>query len=136
MAGSVIPKEVKAELADLLMTGTWKVALLDNGFTYATGTHVNYTDVVGDELAAAGNYTTGGETMTGVARSYVDTTNVKIDADDAQWTTATFTARYACVYSTTAPYKIRAIYDFGGDKSVTGGTFTIQWNSSGLIKIS
>lgn len=133
---SVIPKELKKEWADSLTAETWKVALLSNAFTYVSGTHVNYTDVTGNELAAGGGYSTGGATMSGKVAAYVDTTNANIDASDTQWTSATFTARYACVYNAASPFKIRAIYDFGADYTVTGGTFTIQWNAGGLVKIS
>ena len=80
-------------------------------------------------------YTAGGATLTGRAITYVETENIKFDADDTSWTTATFTATYAIVYNTVTS-KIRGRYVLGGSIPVTGGTFTIQWNSGGLIKIS
>ena len=134
---NVIPKEVKKERADAFVAETWKACLLTNAFVYVTGTYVTYADLLasGTEVVGTG-YTAGGATVANKASSYVDTTNVKLDADDTAWTTATFAAvRYVAVYETTGG-KIRAIYDFGADKSVTSGTFTEEWSSSGLIKIS
>jgi len=129
---SSIPKEVKKEVVDTWIAETWKVALfttLQTASLYSSCTN----EVVGT------GYTAGGATVTksdwGVGSDYVDTTNAKIDATDSTWTSATFTARCAVVYNTTTS-KIRAIYDFAADKVVTGGTFTIQWNAGGLIKIS
>ena len=131
---SVIPKEVKLEIVTRWLPATeatWKVALLTNAFVYASGTHVLYADVSANEVVGTG-YTAGGATLSGRAVAY-DGTNAYLSATNSQWTTATFTARYAVVYETSGG-KIRAIYDFL-DKTVTGGTFTIQWNASGLIKI-
>ena len=135
---SVIPREVKKEIIDGYIAETWKVALLTNAFTYVSGTHILYANLT-NEVASSAWYTTGGNAVTksawGAGSGYVDTTNAMLDATDVQWTGATFTARYAAVYETTGG-KIRAIYDFAADKTVTGGTFTIQWSANGLIKIS
>jgi hypothetical protein len=137
---SVIPKEVKKEIIDGYIAETWKVCLLTNAFVYATGTHVTYANLLatGAEVVGTG-YTAAGAAVTksawGAGSGYVDTTNAMIDATDVAWISATFTARYAAVYNTTTD-RIRAIYDFAADKTVTGGTFTIQWSASGLIKIS
>lgn len=131
---NVIPKEVKKEIIDGYVAETWKVALLTNAFTYATGTHVSYSDLT-NEVVGTG-YTAGGATVAGKAGAYVDTTNQSLDATDVAWTTATFAnVRYAAVYNATSG-RIRAIYDLGADYSVTAGTFTLQWSASGLIKVS
>lgn len=131
---NVIPKEVKKEIIDGYVAETWKACLLSNLFTYATGTHVSYSDLT-NEIAGTG-YTAGGATVAGKVGAYVDTTNQFLNATDVAWTGATFAnARYVAVYNTVSG-KIRAIYDFGADKSVTSGTFTVQWSGSGLIKIS
>ena len=130
---NTIPKQVKKEIADAWVAETWKVCLLTNAFTYNSTTHVLYTDLTNEVIGVG--YTAGGATVTGKASSY-DSTNVLVDAVDTPWSAATLVdVRYAVVYNAASPYKIRAIYDFGADKSVTIGTFTIQWNASGLIKI-
>ena len=132
---NVIPKEVKKERVDAFVAETWKACLLTNGFTYVSdGTYVTYSDL--DNEVVGPGYTAGGATVANKASSYVDTTNVKLSADDTAWTTATLAlVRYVAVYETTGG-KIRAIYDFGADKSVTTGAFTVEWSSNGLIKIS
>ena len=134
---NVIPKEVKKERIDAFVAETWRAVLLTNAFTYVTGTHVTYADLLasGAEVVGTG-YTAAGALVADKAMTYVDTTNAKLAATDTAWTTATFAAvRYVAVYETTGGL-IRAIYDFGADKSVTSGTFTVEWNSSGLMKIS
>ncbi len=134
---SRIPKEVKLEIVTRWLPATeptWKVALFLSTSNCNTDGVLLYSACT-NEVASGGGYTTAGETLTGRAVAYIETTNARIDADDTPWTSATFTARYAVVYET-ATSKIRAVYDFLADKSVTGGTFTIQWNASGLCKIS
>ena len=135
---SVIPREVKKEKVDLWIAETWRACLLTNAFTYVSGTHVLYSDLT-NEVPNGNGYTTGGALVVrspwGVDSGYTGT-DAKIDAADTSWSGATFaTVRFAVVYETTGK-KIRAIYEFDGDKSVTSGTFTIQWNAGGLIKIS
>jgi hypothetical protein len=137
---NVIPKEVKKEIIDGYIAETWKVCLLNATFAYVTGTHITYADLLasGKEVVGTG-YTAAGQTVTksawGAGSSYVDTTNAMLDATDSSWATATFSAGFAAVYNTVTG-RIRAIYDFGGVKTVTTGTFTIQWSGNGLIKIS
>jgi len=133
-----IPKQVKKAFIDTWLPATepvWKVCLLDSGFTYDHATDITYDDVSSDEIAGTG-YTAEGEILTGRVTGYVDTYDCYIDADNTAWTTATFAdVRYIVVYET-AGKKIRVIYDLGTTYSVTSGTFTIQWNGGGLIKIS
>ena len=136
-----IPKEVKAEIINDPVKGwiaeTWKVAL----FTSASNclTKSLYSDCSGEVSATGTGYVTGGAIVNksawGAGSNYVDTTNAMIDATDTQWTAVTFTARYAVVYNTVTS-KIRCVKDFVSDKTVTGGTFIIQWNAGGIIKIS
>ena len=82
-------------------------------------------------------YTTGGVAL--ASKAVTEDTNSGsttagsgiFDAADPQWTSATFTARGALIYNKTlgdASSNSRgaiAILDFGGDFSVSGGTFKI-----------
>lgn len=75
-------------------------------------------------------------TLTTSAATY-DTTSdqIRIDASDAQWTSASFTARIAVVYKDTGTNSTSPLIiyvDFGGDETVSSGTFTIQWDSTGI----
>ena len=137
---NVIPKEAKKEIIDGYIAETWKVCLLTNVFAYVTGTYITYADLLASGTEVVGtNYTAGGNTVSksewGAGSGYVDTTNAMLDATDVPWTIATITARYAATYETTGG-KIRGIYDFGEDKVVVAGSFTIQWNAQGLMKIA
>lgn len=136
MASAVV-KQVKKGTIDDWLAETWKVCLLSNAFTYNSNTHITYATLT-NEISGTG-YTAGGATITkrawGSGSGYVDTTNANLDANDTSWTGASFTARWAVVYNV-ADGTLRQVYDLGGDKTVTSGTFTIIWNSGGMIKIS
>ncbi len=105
---------------------TFRMALYDSTASLTAATTA-YTAT--GELAAAGGYTPGGEVMT-MAVSTAATANgtvVIVDFTDVSWAAATFTARGALVYDDTAAGNPAvAVIDFGGDKTVTAGTFTVQ----------
>ena len=132
-----IPKLVKKDIVDGFAAETLYACLLTNAFPNTAGAYDLYADLSAWELADGNGYSTGGKAITGAAGSYVDTVNGKLDADDTPWPASTFAAvRYVVVYNFLATKKIRGIYKFNADKSVTSGTFTVEWNSSGLMKIS
>ena len=76
-------------------------------------------------------YTTGGATLTNIDVT-LDSDTAVCDFANESWTSATFTARGLLLYNTTAitgfttNRSILAI-NFGGDKTVTSGTFTIEF---------
>ena len=76
-------------------------------------------------------YTGGGNTLTNIDPT-LDSDTAVCDFADTNWTSATFTARGLLLYNTTAitgfttNRSILAI-NFGGDKTVTSGTFTIEF---------
>jgi hypothetical protein len=117
---------------------SFKICLLDDGHT-PDATDSGYADVSADELASGNGYTTGGETLTTVVWDRTGGT-VKFDADNAQWTSATFTARYAVIYDDTVTTPtadpLVCLIDFGANKQVSSGTFTIEFNSSGIITLA
>ena len=89
-------------------------------------------------------YTEGGKalTNTGVAKSTVTSYT---DFSDVSWTSASFTARGCLLWNSssisglTAKAAVCSI-DFGGDKTVSSGTFTIQFPtndaSDAIIRIT
>ena len=134
----IIPKEVKEEIVNGWLAEQWKACLLTNAFTYVSGTHVFYTDLTNE--ATGSGYIAGGKDVVKLpwaGGSGFSGDNAFIDAEDIAWSSATLSnVRYVVVYeNTTASKKIRAIYQFTGDKSVTNGTMTILWNASGLLRI-
>ncbi len=86
--------------------------------------------ITSNEVANGNGYTTGGNALASKAVTENSTSGV-FDAADPEWTSATFTARGALIYNKTlgdASSNARgaiAILDFGGDFSVSGGTFRI-----------
>jgi hypothetical protein len=86
--------------------------------------------ITSGEVASGNGYTTGGNALASKAVTENSTSGV-FDADDPEWTSATFTARGALIYNKTlgdASSNARgaiAVLDFGGDFTVAGGTFKI-----------
>jgi hypothetical protein len=117
-------------------TDTLKVSLHTSAYTPAETTHDFFNDVT-SEISGTG-YTTGGQTLT--STTVTSSSNVvSLDAADASWTSASFTARYAVVRkdtgnSSTSP--LIAYVDFGGDETVSSGTFSIVWDSTGVATIT
>ena len=124
---NLMNKEVDLE-ADVI-----KVILLDNSHTFTAGNDV-LGDVSANELSSGSGYTTGGNTLASKAVTQAVTT--KWDAADRDWTTATFTAYHAVIYDTSVTDNLIASIDFGGAKAVVAGTFTIQWDSAGIITLA
>lgn len=114
---------------------TIKTGLTTSSYTPAQDTHDFYNDIT-NELTTTGGYTAGGVALTTSAPTYTAGTNtMSLDASDAQWTSASFTARYGFVYkdtgtSSTSPLLV--YIDFGADQTVSSGTFTLQWDSQGV----
>ena len=86
--------------------------------------------ITSGQVANGGGYTTGGVALADKAVTENSTSGC-FDATDPEWTSATFTARGALIYNKTlgdASSNARgaiAILDFGGDFTVSGGTFKI-----------
>jgi hypothetical protein len=103
---------------------TFKIALYDNSATLTAASTVYTTS---GELAAAGGYTTAGQTLaTNVQPASTGTTAFWSWTTNPQWTSATFTAYGALIYNSTSGNRACAVLDFGGAKPVSAGTFTIQ----------
>ena len=89
-------------------------------------------------------YSSGGNTLTNIDVA-LDSDTAVCDFSNSSWTSATFTARGLLLYNTTAitgfttNRSILAI-NFGGDKTVTSGTFTIEFPaaaaSTAIIQIA
>ena len=109
------------------------VILLDNSHAF-NAAHNNLTDVSANELAAAGGYTQQDKELAGKAVTQAATT--KWDGTDVQWAAATFSAWHAVLYDETASDDLIASIDFGGQKTVTAGTFKIQWHANGIITLA
>ena len=69
-------------------------------------------------------YSAGGVALTVVAPA-TDGTSAIVDFNDPSWTSASFTANGALVYNSSKSNKAVAAFAFGGDQTVSSGTFTI-----------
>lgn len=116
-----------------LEADTIKVALLDSDHAF-TATHNTWSQVSSNEISGTG-YSAGGAALASKAVTQGATT--KWDATDSAWTTASFTAAHAVIYDDTMTNDdLIASIDFGGNQTVTAGTFTIQWHADGIITLT
>lgn len=76
------------------------------------------------EVPNGSGYTTGGNTLTRIDPALSGDTAV-VDFADTSWSSATFTARGALIYNSTDSNAAVVVLDFGSDRSVSSGTFTI-----------
>lgn len=137
----VIYNGFKAKIMDgsiNLGTDTIKVALVTSAYIPDQDLHVFFSSVT-NEVTGTG-YTAGGATLTTKTVTQDNIGNKGVfDADDVSWTTSTITARGAVIYKSTGvagTSPLVAYIDFGADKVSTAGTFTIQWNASGIVNLS
>jgi hypothetical protein len=102
---------------------TFKIALYTSSASLdATTTAFSTTEEVSD----SGTYSSGGGTLVSVTPTTSGTTAL-CDFADISFTSATITARGALIYNSDDSNKAVAVLDFGGDKTSTSGTFTIQF---------
>jgi hypothetical protein len=93
-----------------------------------------------DEVPTATGYTALGKTLT-ISQVPTSTgTTAFTDFDDISWTSASFSADGALIYNATNSNKSVLVLNFGGTKTVTSGTFTIQFPtadaSNAIIRIA
>ena len=105
---------------------TFKIALFtsDASLGAATTAYSTSNEITNSSGTA---YTAGGATLTSVTPAASSTTAV-CDFTDVSYTDATFTANGAMIYNDSASGDPACvIVAFGSDKTVTSGTFTIQF---------
>ena len=127
---------------------THKVALFGNGVTpdydaaasaakYGTGG----TWTTGNEVSGTG-YTAGGTALTSTTVTTPSTGVVMWDAADTAWSSATISGIYGCLIyadaltTPVADQGILAVYFGGTNYAVTSGTFTVQWHSNGIYRLT
>ena len=106
---------------------TFKLALYTNSASFTAATTA-YT--AANEVGDSGSYAAGGGTLTNVNPTTSGTTTFA-DFADISFTSATITARGALIYNSTPAHTytnpVALVLDFGADKTVTSGTFTVQF---------
>ena len=123
-------KEILSDDTHDFLADTIKIALYTSSATLGATTTAYATT---NEITGTG-YTAGGVTLT---NKVVGESGVKafLDFDDPTWTSATFTANGALIYNSTASDKAIAVLAFGGDFTVSGGTFQIVLPAAGANAI-
>lgn len=115
---------------------TFKMALYTSSATLGATTTAYTTS---NEITGTG-YTAGGNTLAVSTSPTSSGTTAFLSFTDTSWTTATFTCRGALIYNSTNSNKAVAVFDFGSDKQVVGGTFTITFptadSTSAVIRIA
>ena len=104
---------------------TFKLALYDSDASLGAGTTA-YTTSEEITNTSGSAYSAGGKALTSVTPT-LDSSTACCDFDDISWTSATFTANACLIYNTNSSDKAVCAVAFGGDKSVSSGTFTIQF---------
>ena len=115
---------------------TFKIALYTSSATLgATTTAYSVTN----EVATAGNYSAGGNTLTNITPTTSGTTAFT-DFADTTWSASTITANGALIYNSNASNASTVVLAFGSDKSSSSGDFTIVFPtadaSSAIIRIA
>tara|TARA_R110000787_G_scaffold274411_1_gene382342 strand:- start:428 stop:847 length:420 start_codon:yes stop_codon:yes gene_type:complete len=101
-------------------TDTIKIALFTSSATLSAATTAYAAT---NEVSGTG-YSAGGVALTSPSIATSGTT-YWVDFADPTWTSASFTANGALIYNSSATNKAIAVLAFGGDFTVTSGTFTI-----------
>lgn len=122
-----------------LDTDSFKVMLLTSAYTPDQDLHDFRNDVEAAEVSSA-NYTAGGTAVTlGVSTDAV-TNEIRVTVSDAAWTNVTFTARYAVIYKArggaSSADELLAYVDFGVNETVSGGNFTVDFDTTASLKIT
>ena len=114
---------------------SFKIALYTSSATLGASTTAYSTS---NEISGTG-YTAGGAALTSVT-PVLDSSTAVCDFADVSFTSASFTANGCLIYNDDQSDKAVAVIAFGGDKTVSSGTFTIQFPtadaSNAIIRIA
>ncbi|MDC1109722.1 hypothetical protein OAS30_00700 [Candidatus Pelagibacter sp.] len=118
---------------------TFNIALYDSDASLGAGTTA-YTTSEEISNTSGSAYSAKGKALTSVTPVASSTTAV-CDFSDISWTSASFTARGCMIFNDSASGDPSVCcIDFGGDKTATNGTFTIQFptadSSDAIIRIA
>jgi hypothetical protein len=133
-------KEILEGIHDLESGGdTFKLALYEDTANLSAATTAYPGDSTGDQVSDSGQYVQGGGVLTSQQTS-LDTGVAIVDFADLSFTGVTLTAQGALIYNTSESNKAVAVLNFGGNKTATAGTFTIQFpdfnSTSAILRIS
>jgi VCBS repeat-containing protein len=116
---------------------TFKLALYTSSASLDENTTAYTTS---NEVASAGNYSAGGNTLT-VSVTPTNTGNIAfLSFANTSWANATITANGALIYNANLSNAAVAVLAFGGDKTSTNGTFAVNFptadSTSAIIRLT
>jgi len=117
---------------------SFKLALYTSSASLGAGTTAYSTS---NEISntSGSAYTAGGKALTSVT-PVLDGSTAVCDFADISFTSASFTANGCLIYNDTQSDKAVCVVAFGGDKTVSSGTFTIQFPaaaaSTAIVRIA
>ena len=93
----------------------------------------------GGETSSPAGYTAGGKALVNTGTSLSVNTAIT-NFSNLSFTGVTLTARGALIYNTSNANAAVCVLDFGGDKTATAGTFTVQFpaytSTAAILRIS
>ena len=116
----------------------FKLAMYTSSASLGAGTTAYSTS---NEISNASGsaYTAGGKAIVSVT-PVLDGSTAVCDFADISFTSASFTANGCLIYNDTQADKAVCVVAFGGDKTVSSGTFTIQFPaaaaSTAIVRIA
>ena len=117
---------------------TFKIALYTSSASLGAGTTA-YATTNEISNASGSAYTAGGKSVVSVT-PVLDGSTAVCDFADISFTSASFTANGCLIYNDTQADKAVCVVAFGGDKTVSSGTFTIQFPaaaaSTAIVRIA
>ena len=117
---------------------TFKLALYTSSATLNKSTTA-YSDTNEISNTSGSAYSAGGKALTSVTPA-LSTDTACCDFADISYTSASFTANGCLIYNDTNADRAVCAIAFGGDKTVSSGTFTIQFPaadaSNAIIRIA
>ena len=108
---------------------SFKLAMYTSSASLGAGTTA-YSATNEISNASGSAYTAGGKALTSVT-PVLDGSTAVCDFADISFTSASFTANGCLIYNDTQSDKAVCVVAFGGDKTVSSGTFTIQFPAAG-----
>ena len=106
----------------------FKLALYTSSASLGAGTTA-YASTNEISNTSGSAYSAGGKTIVSVT-PVLDGSTAVCDFADISFTSASFTANGCLIYNDTQADKAVCVVAFGGDKTVSSGTFTIQFPSA------
>jgi hypothetical protein len=133
-------KEILEGIHDFESGGDqFKLALYEDTANLSAATTTYPGNGTGSQVPDTGQYAQGGGVLQSQQTS-LDTGVAIVNFANLSFTGVTLTAEGALIYNATESNKAVAVLDFGGNKTATAGTFTIQFptfnSTSAILRIA